>query len=492
MNNKEDMQPTMSNSKYKNFVSSKNDTGQNIQPLMKTPTSELVLGLSKAPNMKLGQRMLNKMGWSGGGLGKSGEGIVEPIAPNTTYASRKLGFGLNSSTSTEDKVQTTDMVSITPSAKNTQMARTKRNQKKKHICPPQRQYYKPEVRSLKPFKTYALQTLLDFVRNDSQVEFFFDTRLTNAHRKCVHTLVQDIENDDYIGDVDNPEQMDLIQNILEFKAYELYTQSFGQKPDRQIGIFKDAPAHVFLVVPEDLRKNNDKLYNDTELEKDVGKVLENSKYVATEIRDITAKTNEDDVNSINNSNVVLSSANENVEQRSHTKNDMKSTPIENEQISENNTCKIKKTNVISHVADSNFKPPKVNAKVRDDENVNELRKKPNYVNNTLELEKFYINEFFANSEESTTTVGQVLEKVVDFFTEFANDDSYTEFRFLGLFNNTEYNALVDFFNLCINNEGVWDGVVDKLRAALDNDAFYFNLQDNCNGSTVIYKEKKQD
>lgn len=32
-------------------------------------------------------RMMEKMGWQGGALGKNGEGIIEPITPNASYVS---------------------------------------------------------------------------------------------------------------------------------------------------------------------------------------------------------------------------------------------------------------------------------------------------------------------------------------------------------------------------------------------------------------------
>ncbi|CAF4833210.1 unnamed protein product [Pieris macdunnoughi] len=43
--------------------------------------------LQQPVDLGKGESMMKKMGWSGGGLGRSGEGIVEPIAPNAAYVS---------------------------------------------------------------------------------------------------------------------------------------------------------------------------------------------------------------------------------------------------------------------------------------------------------------------------------------------------------------------------------------------------------------------
>ncbi|XP_038217701.1 uncharacterized protein LOC119836446 isoform X1 [Zerene cesonia] len=52
--------------------------------------------LQKPVDMGPGHSMLQRMGWTGGGLGRTGDGIVEPIAPNASYVSgqtRNYGTG---------------------------------------------------------------------------------------------------------------------------------------------------------------------------------------------------------------------------------------------------------------------------------------------------------------------------------------------------------------------------------------------------------------
>ncbi|CAG4964027.1 unnamed protein product [Colias eurytheme] len=52
--------------------------------------------LQKPVDMGPGHSMLQRMGWTGGGLGRTGDGILEPIAPNATYVSgqsRNYGTG---------------------------------------------------------------------------------------------------------------------------------------------------------------------------------------------------------------------------------------------------------------------------------------------------------------------------------------------------------------------------------------------------------------
>ncbi|CAH2056332.1 unnamed protein product, partial [Iphiclides podalirius] len=51
--------------------------------------------LAKPVQITKAERMMEKMGWQGGALGKHGEGIIEPIAPNASYATTTVGLGRN-------------------------------------------------------------------------------------------------------------------------------------------------------------------------------------------------------------------------------------------------------------------------------------------------------------------------------------------------------------------------------------------------------------
>ncbi|XP_050558330.1 uncharacterized protein LOC118279851 [Spodoptera frugiperda] len=180
--------------------------------------------LSKPVKMSKAESMMQKMGWQGGALGRSGDGIVEPIAPNAVYSSNKVGFG--------------QLQLLKPQP-------PKPAEKRQH------------------FETNVLHNVYEFVRNNNEIELLFDTKLRRDERKKIHHIVQlKVQADDLTAvDFDNTDQVEIVLQINNNNCYMLHTKSYGSFPNRQLCLFKVAPDHVFLVTPHHLRTT---VENDTD------------------------------------------------------------------------------------------------------------------------------------------------------------------------------------------------------------------------------------
>ncbi|KAJ8707147.1 hypothetical protein PYW08_011281 [Mythimna loreyi] len=193
--------------------------------------------LAKPVKMSKAESMMQKMGWDGGALGRSGDGIVEPIAPNAVYvgnnAKTKIGFG-------QSHIQTR-LPSPIRSPKHSKKAECKN-------------FYEMNV----------LLNIFEFVKNNSEVELLFDKNLRKDERKRIHHLVQfKLSADDMASvDFDSPAQMELVLQISDKNCYILHTQSYGSYPIRQLSLFKVAPPHVYLITPDKLKKHRDSLFSD--------------------------------------------------------------------------------------------------------------------------------------------------------------------------------------------------------------------------------------
>ncbi|XP_045508235.1 uncharacterized protein LOC123704030 isoform X2 [Colias croceus] len=148
--------------------------------------------LQKPVDMGPGHSMLQRMGWTGGGLGRTGDGILEPIAPNATYATKTKGLGQSN-------------------------------------APKVRQRSAPNSRPKDKFRTNVLLTILDFVKNDKKIQLEFDKKVQQSERKIIHTMVQEMINSDH-----------------------LVSESHGVRPERKLVIYKEAPENMYLIIPDDL------------------------------------------------------------------------------------------------------------------------------------------------------------------------------------------------------------------------------------------------
>ncbi|XP_047541466.1 uncharacterized protein LOC125074233 [Vanessa atalanta] len=174
--------------------------------------------LAKPAEISKGKSMLEKMGWKGGGLGKDGAGILEPIIPKATYATKTFGLG--------------------------------------HVTEPEQvEERDDDLEFNNYFRTNVLLHILGFIKNDLEVDLLFDAALWRCERKRVHNIVQELRKCEIVEELayDNPIDTAIAGDIIRDNMYLLVTKSAGKAPNRQLCLFKDAPAHIYLIVPDDLK-----------------------------------------------------------------------------------------------------------------------------------------------------------------------------------------------------------------------------------------------
>ncbi|XP_030022321.2 uncharacterized protein LOC115441600 [Manduca sexta] len=159
------------------------------------------------------ESMVQNVGWQGEDLAKTAERILEPIGTHTAFA-------------------------IRPS-----------HHKDSSIKPNQ---LKEEL-DIVNFNTNVLLNILEFVKNDTEIEIMFAKSLLKEERKRIHCVVNELINGDNSSDYDNVAQIDLVKKINAQNCYTLATLTEGVAPNRQVSVFKEAPSHIYLVTPDDLR-----------------------------------------------------------------------------------------------------------------------------------------------------------------------------------------------------------------------------------------------
>ncbi|XP_053621106.1 uncharacterized protein LOC128681334 [Plodia interpunctella] len=201
------------------------------------------------------ESMMQKMGWQGGALGKEGNGIVEPIAPNIDYAQTTIGFGLRTELQAPSK-------------------------KKKCSCPKKQ---KDRDQKMEDFVTNALLYILEFVQNDWETEIIFDVKFTSKERRILHQCVNELINESgdelYAGEsngarITNAAQERALRDIRRYNTYVLYTESHGLVPLRQLCLYKDAPEFVYLVTPDDFKEEEEEEEEDNPFLKSIKRNLD--------------------------------------------------------------------------------------------------------------------------------------------------------------------------------------------------------------------------
>ncbi|XP_047513843.1 uncharacterized protein LOC125055427 isoform X2 [Pieris napi] len=394
-------------------------------------------------------------------------------------ATNKQGLGKAEIQETFDKrgcaVSKTFKHSFGPKATDNQRLRkeskAKQNQKPKRSQFTTKMHSKANKKQLKEILTTSvLEQILDFVQNEREVELLFDKNLTNVERKTVHNLIDEISCI-HTCDVGNMTQMELIEQIIEYNDYHLHTESSGKQPNRQLGVYKDAKDFMFLVIPEDLREEDT---GDNEKEK-----IDESKDDSEQAEENTNEEFKCVGKEVSSSYSEKKSINRNI-----TKGEINDA-----------TDKIKNLNTgVIHLCNEDS-----TSNTDKEISFQSLFKKAEFPNNKKFRKKLaeeehklvFKDELAKNVSNKTFTVIEVLEKVVEYFIDFVNDNSFSEFRFLGSFNDIEYEAVGIFFDICSGDTSDNSEVAEKLRKALNSNTHCYNLGVNSNGTTILFKERKR-
>ncbi|XP_041988284.1 putative uncharacterized protein DDB_G0282133 [Aricia agestis] len=478
--------------------------------------------------MSKGKSLLEKMGWKGGGLGKDGSGIVEPVTPNMSYVGATLGLG--QATEEDDDLHFTD-------------------------------------------RTYlrTLKVILEFVKNDLENELKFDTRLTPMERKRIHRTVQEMR--DGVEKFPEPYKS-VIRDICYHNHYELYTESEGFKKSRHLNLYKEPNDHMYIVVPEDLNEEenvnvackktkNTKSNNGTgtaesdiisaenEVKENNVSTEDNSDVVTTQFIEQNVISIEEENNvsligtetkvlenneAINHENIFFVKV-DNTDNEVLDKDCQKNIYTSNEeqiQTHLQDTCDIKNElsgqendkvsnqeknsytendvpnknsheyslKVTENLQGSVHSVPKIESNSNIDKNSTAV--KPDTKNITkkqiarLNAEKKkkekkikakHIVIHIEKKENNKREDNEILDTIIKYFVEYTQDPLVTEFRFLGPFDYKERKAIDTFFKVC---KGIHN--IDRSREVLDLfdcKEFYLEVRQDNNGSDVIFKISKE-
>lgn len=280
----------------------------------------------------------------------------------------------------------------------------------------------------------VLLNIFEFVKNNSEFELLFDKNLKKDERKRIHHLVEfKIQGDDLTAaDFDSPAQMDLVLQINDKNCYVLQTQSYGIYPVRQLCLYKLAPPHVYLIVPDDLRDEPTDILNSEngeevlKVEIDPPKVPEPLK-VPPEPLKVPPESLTDELEIEEETNPFLISITRNLKKKSDSE------------------CQ--------------------------EETVQEVPQIPE----ALEVPEEKV--------PSLPEMSKVMTKIVEFFIEFAQDKKFSQFKFLGPFNEEEDCAINEFIEQAIvylskEVECTMETIFEKVL---------FEINEDCTGNTVIYK-----
>ncbi|XP_068246682.1 uncharacterized protein [Palaemon carinicauda] len=159
-----------------------------------------------------GSKMLKKMGWDGGGLGKDGGGIIEPIT--SSLVSGRFGFGHLKRKEIEE---TAEKVGQPKQSGNMSI----KKQKKLGLIEkkPRKQPFPFKKVGDERFTHRVRLVIQDFIENSDNEDLIFSTKLTPFQRKVIHDMA--------------PE-------------FNLTSISFGYKSNRHLVLFRAHSVDEFI------------------------------------------------------------------------------------------------------------------------------------------------------------------------------------------------------------------------------------------------------
>ncbi|XP_066954017.1 uncharacterized protein [Macrobrachium rosenbergii] len=158
-----------------------------------------------------GSKMLKKMGWDGGGLGKDGEGITEPI--RSSLVAGRFGFGHLKRKEIEKPVEQVGQPKEPP------IAGKKKKQKKVLGEQPHQPPLSMKKVTDERFIHRVRLVIQDFIENSENEDLIFSSKLTSLQRKLIHDLAP---------------------------GYNLTSISFGYKSNRHLVLFRAHCVDEFL------------------------------------------------------------------------------------------------------------------------------------------------------------------------------------------------------------------------------------------------------
>ncbi|KAL4717887.1 hypothetical protein ACJJTC_005732 [Scirpophaga incertulas] len=500
---------------------------QTRQLLKQKETAQVIqnhLKAAEAPiNLDKASRIMAKMGWRGGALGKTGLGITEPIVAHTAYARSTAGLGVASLSDFEkNQGQLTKSASQPPAVPC--LARGKAAQRI----------------SNQNFRMIILDIILKFVQNDYEIEIMFDPKLSNIQRMKIHKLVADL------GDYKRPspyarcEQVkthisDTFYEIRKHNTYLLCTQSEGEGKNRSLCLYKDAPEYMYLITHHDLREDTqidyvdltESLNSDEDSNQHVKDKYSNEEINNQHIAEVCSNTD---------TKIDLQSPNEETNQYTDEECSSTDTKIDSQDPNEiaNQTIDVEFSNTDTKI---NAPSPKEVTNQQMNKECSNTIKKINS-NNINEKTNEYVNAICSNIDtkiDSQTTGNkanrhrnfppkykkprepipirtrttnvkkplppkenkiilcdketQIRAVILEYFLDFCNNNTYTDFKFLGAFKGPEVRAIDAFIKdvwNCVNNEQV----DDNLSNIIKDRGYKIGVRTDYNGSAVIYKVQR--
>ncbi|CAH2084011.1 unnamed protein product [Euphydryas editha] len=438
--------------------------------------------LAKPVEISKGKSLLEKMGWTGGGLGKDGNGIVNPIIPKAAYAMNTLGLGHRSETVLE----------------------------KKHYQNKDKNFHE-ELEFKHNFLTNVLSKILEFVKNSSEVDLLFERSLHNKERKKIHSIVEKLCECSDVDELNLNKSLDIkiASEILKYNSYLLITESHGKPPERVLRLYKDVPSYVYLITPDVLRDDENDEFDDfceqldieteDKTDNDIATFTEKVQYLEVE-NDKTNNDKQDHENmnlrssveyttvSGEESGIKNDDANVNYELNLERVSDSKkaievtkSTSNVNYQLN----CELHSKTESLESALQNNKP------IEETLDVKNSNEKLYYQDLIVEQESKNIvqienSEIKLNIEMNSqrNSKKSLLGVIIDYFTEFVVDTSFLEFRFLGSFNSEEFNAIETFFDICLKRDKENNKEKIELLQLLNSELYNFEFKEDLNGSIV--------
>ncbi|CAG9794225.1 unnamed protein product [Diatraea saccharalis] len=353
-------------------------------------------------------------------------------------------------------------------------------------------------------KKNVMLHILDFVKNDYEIEIMFESKLDNHERRKIHNIVDKIGNADTIlatADVTVP-NIDIFNDIIKYNNYILRTESEGVVPNRTLCIYKEPPAHMYVVTHHDLRYEPEKPAKANKPNTELN-VLANESNEQTHHKNEIKEVNETKMDEDNKIILVGSESSCDLhegegENNTKSANGHKENEVLSENVAlnkettdvhgENNIIKSKK-NKSYHITKKGVIKYRM-TKVKVDSKPLMADKKSKFRKVTTEVLAREKNPFLKSimsvqkCDSNLLTKTDLKNQILEYFREFTSEKLYTEFKFLGSFDEVEAEAINEFIKnlwMCITDG---DYLNDEILCIMKDAECGFAIGMHNNGSAL--------